>query len=400
MGTHHRDALSRALRMRRAHTAWRPHSRASIISSGDDYVERTSSSTGRRAPRTPRTSPGHRLGARGRLRSLAGEYQHRRDAGDVVVKNRSARELFGRRVKAPGTRPRLRRIHDGSSCRTRRRPTALSAARRSRLYGARPSAAAALLAPELDRQVEGSRRRKALKGTCPRWTSGWDVPFLIADLDGGEARRQTAFTPWTRRVLFRSSAGGAPVTLPAAAPAEAGPSAIRAQHLWPVRLARRGGRSFGSATRIFGFSAERRGKTTTSAHGTRSTRGLVDIDGLDDRRPRSRAALIVYIRSCRRSISSPSGGFWEFADAYRVPELGSFGAGIERPELSSSRTPVVTLSTGHEAAPPDRALCSTTPRSSFSTTGDDLDPARASVAESLARLRDLENHLSSESILT
>jgi hypothetical protein len=191
-----------------------PTSRSSLVevSSGDDYVERTLviDRDGARLERL-RTRPWATVVVReDGFASLAGGVSIVRDAsGDVVVKNRSARDLLGAVLKSPG-RPAVAfaRIRDGASVHERDGDaTALSSALpKVGAYGTVHPLSAALLAPELDRHVEGlGAAWKALEEAAPDmdfWVE--DVPVLIAELDGGEGKaRDSGYAVDVDRVLVR-----------------------------------------------------------------------------------------------------------------------------------------------------------------------------------------------------
>jgi hypothetical protein len=191
-----------------------PTARSSLleVSSDDEYVERTLvvDRDGARLEHL-RTKPWATIVVReDGFASLAGGISIVREAsGDVVVKNRTARDLLGVVLKAPG-RPAVAfgRIRDGASARDKDgSPTALSTALpKVGAYGTVHPLAAALLAPELERHAEGlGAAWKAFEDAAPDvdfWVE--DVPVLIAALDGGEGKLEdSGFTVDVDRVLIR-----------------------------------------------------------------------------------------------------------------------------------------------------------------------------------------------------
>src|SRR6185503_16777014 len=175
-----------------------PTNRSSLleVSSGDEYVERTLvvDRDGARLERL-RTKPWATIVVReDGFASLAGGVSIVREAnGDVVVKNRSARDLLGAVLKAPG-RPAVSfgRIRDGASVHEKDGDASVlsSTLPKSGAYGSVHPLSAALLTPELDRHVEGlGAAWKAIEDAAPD-TDFWlsDVPVLIAELDGGEGK--------------------------------------------------------------------------------------------------------------------------------------------------------------------------------------------------------------------
>jgi hypothetical protein len=191
-----------------------PTSRSSLleVTSGDDYVERTLvvDRDGARLERL-RTRPWATIVVReDGFASLAGGISLTRDeSGNVVVKNRSAHDLLGAVLKAPGhSAVAFGRIKDGASVRERDgSATALSPALpKAGTYGAYHPLSASVLTPELDRHVEGlGAAWKALEELAPD-TDFWvdDVPVLIAQLEGGEGKtRDSGWTVDVDRLLVR-----------------------------------------------------------------------------------------------------------------------------------------------------------------------------------------------------
>jgi hypothetical protein len=175
-----------------------PTSRSSLldVSADDEYVERTLvvDRDGARLERL-RTKPWATIVVReDGFSGLAGGISIVADAtGDVIVRNRSSRDLLGAVLKTPG-RPAVvfGRIKDGAAVREKDGDaSALSAVipKAGALGGLHPLSAT-LLAPELDRHVEGlGAAWKALEAAAPDvdfWLD--DVPVLIAELDGGEGK--------------------------------------------------------------------------------------------------------------------------------------------------------------------------------------------------------------------
>ncbi|HEX6271623.1 MAG TPA: hypothetical protein VFZ53_01220 [Polyangiaceae bacterium] len=191
-----------------------PTSRASLldVSADDEYVERTLvvDRDGARLERL-RTKPWATIVVReDGFASLAGGISIVRDAsGEVIVKNRSARDLLGVVLKVPG-RPAVAfgRVKDGAAVREKDgSPTALSAALpKLGAYGSVHPLSAALLTPELDRHVEGlGAAWKALEEAAPDvdfWVR--DVPVLIGALEGGEGKtHDSGFEVDVDRALVR-----------------------------------------------------------------------------------------------------------------------------------------------------------------------------------------------------
>jgi hypothetical protein len=189
-----------------------PTSRTSLleVSAGEDYVERTLvvDRDGARLERL-RTRPWATVVVReDGFASLAGGISLVRDAnGDVVVKNRAARDLLGAILKAPGRAAvAFGRIADGATVSEKGgTPTALAAVMPAGPNGAH-ALSALLLAPELDRHVEGlGAAWKALEEGAPDvdfWVD--DVPVLMAQLEGGEGKtHDSGWTVDVDRVLVR-----------------------------------------------------------------------------------------------------------------------------------------------------------------------------------------------------
>jgi hypothetical protein len=182
------------------------------VSSDDEYVERTLvvDRDGARLERL-RTKPWATIVVReDGFASLAGGISIVRGPdGEVVIKNRAARDLLGVVLKTPG-RPAVAfgRIRDGASAREKDgTATALSTALpKVGAYGPVHPLSAAMLAPELDRHVEGlGAAWKAIEEAAPDvdfWVD--DVPVLIAELDGGEGKLEdSGFAVDVDRVLVR-----------------------------------------------------------------------------------------------------------------------------------------------------------------------------------------------------
>ena len=191
-----------------------PNARSSLleVSSDDEYVERTLvvDRDGARLERL-RTKPWATIVVReDGFASLAGGISIVKESnGEVVIKNRAARDLLGVILKTPG-RPAVAfgRIGDGASAREKDgTATALSTALpKVGAYGPVHPLSAATLAPELDRHVEGlGAAWKALEEAAPDvdfWLE--DVPVLIAELDGGEGKLEdSGFSVDVDRVLVR-----------------------------------------------------------------------------------------------------------------------------------------------------------------------------------------------------
>lgn len=191
-----------------------PTSRSSLldVSADDEYVERTLvvDRDGARLERL-RTKPWATIVVReDGFTSLAGGISVVADAtGDVIVKNRTSRDLLGAVLKAPG-RPAVvfGRIKDGAAVREKDGDaSALSAAiPKVGAFGSVHALSATLLTPELDRHVEGlGAAWKALEEAAPDvdfWVD--DVPVLIAELDGGEGKtHDSGWAVDVDRVLVR-----------------------------------------------------------------------------------------------------------------------------------------------------------------------------------------------------
>ncbi len=191
-----------------------PTQRSSLleVTSDEEYVERglVVDRDGARLERL-RTKPWATVVVReDGFTSLAGGISIVREAsGDVVVKNRTARDLLGVVLKTPGRNAvSFGRIKDGALVREKDgTPTALSGALpKAGASGTVHPLYAAVLTPELDRYVEGlGAAWTALEDASPDmdfWLD--DVPVLIAALDGGEGKtRDSGFDVDQDRALVR-----------------------------------------------------------------------------------------------------------------------------------------------------------------------------------------------------
>jgi hypothetical protein len=191
-----------------------PTARSSLldVSADDEYVERTLvvDRDGARLERL-RTKPWATIVVReDGFTSLAGGISVVSDAsGEVIVKNRAARDLRGAVLKVPGRAAvSFGRIRDGASVREKDgTATPLSSALpKIGTHGSVRPLSAALLAPELDRHAEGlGAAWKAIEAAAPDvdfWVE--DVPVLIAELEGGEGKTvDTGFQVDVDRVLVR-----------------------------------------------------------------------------------------------------------------------------------------------------------------------------------------------------
>jgi hypothetical protein len=190
-----------------------PTSRSSLIevSSDDEYVQRglVVDRDGARLERL-RTKPWATVVVReDGFTSLAGGISIAKDAGgEVVVRNRSARDLVGVVLKAPGRAAvSFGRIKDGAEARERDgSPTALTSGLPKGAHGVANPLYAALLAPELDRHAEGLGAAWTALEEAASDVDFWldDVPVLIAALDGGEGKtRDSGFDVDVDRALVR-----------------------------------------------------------------------------------------------------------------------------------------------------------------------------------------------------
>jgi hypothetical protein len=191
-----------------------PTSRSSLleVSSDDEYVQRSLvvDREGARLERL-RTKPWATVVVReDGFTSLAGGISIVRDAaGDVVVKNRTARDLVGVVLKTPGrSAVTFGRIKDGGEVRERDgSPSMLSSALpKPGTAGGLHPLYAALLATELDRASEGLSTAWAAVEEAAADVDFWldDVPVLIAALDGGEGKtRDSGFDVDVDRALVR-----------------------------------------------------------------------------------------------------------------------------------------------------------------------------------------------------
>jgi hypothetical protein len=182
------------------------------VTSDEDYVERglVVDRDGARLEKL-RTKPWATVVVReDGFASLAGGISIVRDAsGEVVVKNRTARDLLGVVLKTPGRAAvSFGRIKDGALVREKDgAPTGLTGALpKAGASGTVHPLYAAILAPELDRHAEGlGAAWTALEESAPDmdfWLD--DVPVLIAALDGGEGKtRDSGFDVETDRALVR-----------------------------------------------------------------------------------------------------------------------------------------------------------------------------------------------------
>jgi hypothetical protein len=115
------------------------------------------------------------------------------EQGDVVVRNRAARDLVAVLIKLPGGNIfAFPRLADGKSVRAKDGEALSSSIGAMPMYSRVHPLAAQLLAPTVDKYAEGlGSALAALEAQAPN-TDFWpdDVPILLAQLDGGEGRTE------------------------------------------------------------------------------------------------------------------------------------------------------------------------------------------------------------------